>query len=66
MYVHKRRSKEAEKEWVDVFNKIVDNCIDHLVDNREEIELFELQRSDLTKAKRWIESNVLEKGNSQR
>jgi|UniRef100_A0A6C0J135 hypothetical protein len=43
--------KDEEKEWVDVFNQIVDNCIDHLVDNREEIELFELQRSDLTKAK---------------
>jgi hypothetical protein len=42
---------DSEQQWVETFNQIVDNCIDHLVENREEIELFELQRSDLTKAK---------------
>jgi len=41
----------AEKMWVDTFNEIVENCIDHLIDNREEIDLFELTRGDLTKAK---------------
>ena len=41
----------AEKTWVDNFNDIVDNCIDHLIDNKEEIDLFELTRGDLTKTK---------------
>lgn len=42
---------EEEKQWTDLFDKIVENCIDHLVENREEIELFELSRADLTKSK---------------
>jgi hypothetical protein len=41
----------AEKAWTDTFTNIVDKCIDHLVENREEIEMFELTRSDLTKSK---------------
>ncbi len=41
----------AEKTWTDTFTAIVDNCIDHLVDNREEIDMFELTRGDLTKNK---------------
>jgi len=40
-----------EKMFTDVFNEVVDTCINHLVKNREEIELFELSRSDLTKSK---------------
>ena len=42
---------EDEKQWTDLFDKIVENCIDHLVENREEIEMFELSRADLTKSK---------------
>ena len=42
---------EKEKIWVETFDNIVDCCIDHLVENREEIELYELSRSDLTKSK---------------
>ena len=42
---------KAEKEWTNTFNAIVDRCITHLVDNREEIELYELQKVDLTKSK---------------
>lgn len=42
---------EAEKAWTNTFNAIVNQCIDHLVENREEIDMFELQRSDLTKSK---------------
>lgn len=41
----------AEKTWCDTFNEIVEACIDHLLENREEIDLFELTRGDLTKAK---------------
>ena len=40
-----------EKNWTDTFNAIVETCIDHLVDNREEIDMFELTREDLTKTK---------------
>ena len=42
---------DEEKAWTDTFNKIVDKCIDHLIENREEIEMFELARADLIKAK---------------
>lgn len=42
---------KAEKAWTDTFSNIVNRCIDHLVENREEIEMFELTRADLTKSK---------------
>jgi hypothetical protein len=41
----------AEKTWVDTFNEIVECCMDHLIENKEEIDLFDLTRADLTKAK---------------
>ena len=41
----------AEKTWVDTFNDIVENCMDHLIDNKEEIDMFDLTRADLTKSK---------------
>lgn len=41
----------AEKTWVDTFNEIVENCMDHLIDNKEEIDMFDLTRADLTKTK---------------
>lgn len=41
----------AEKTWVDNFNDIVDNCIEYLINNKEELDLFELTRGDLTKTK---------------
>lgn len=40
-----------EKLWTDTFNDIVDCCIDHLVENREEIDAFDLTHNDLTKSK---------------
>ena len=43
-----------EKAWTDTFDKIVECCIDHLVENREEIEMFDLSRADLTKGKGGI------------
>lgn len=42
---------QEEKEWIETFDKVVDCCIDHLVDNKEEADLFDLERSDLTKSK---------------
>ena len=42
---------KAEKAWTETFNKIIEKCINHLVANREEIDMFELTRADLTKFK---------------
>ena len=42
---------EEEKAWTDLFDAVVDRCVDHLVENKEEIEMFDLTRADLTKAK---------------
>lgn len=41
-------SKE-EKEWTDTFDKIVEKCKDHLIDNRKSIQKHDLERSDLKK-----------------
>ena len=52
LYLWSRDKPTPEEEkWIDTFNEIVDCCIDHLVDNREEIDKFELERTDLTKTK---------------
>lgn len=40
---------KEEKNWSDTFNNIVENCKDHLIANREEIEMYELERRDLKK-----------------
>jgi len=42
---------DEEKEFTDLFDKIVSKCIDHLVENKEEIDMFDLTRGDLIKAK---------------
>lgn len=42
---------EYEKNFTDTFEAIVDKCITHLVDNKEEIEMYDLQKSDLEKSK---------------
>lgn len=38
-----------EKAWVDTFDKIVENCKKYLIDNREELELYDLSMADLKK-----------------
>jgi hypothetical protein len=40
-----------EQEWTNTFERVVAKCIDYLVANKEEIELFDLSRADLTKSK---------------
>jgi len=47
----KDQPSEEEKAWTDLFDSIVEKCIDHLIENREEIEMFELCKADLTKSK---------------
>lgn len=38
-----------EKAWTDTFNTIVERCIDHIIDNKEELDKYDLERSDLKK-----------------
>ena len=38
-----------EKEWTDIFAKVVEKCKDHLVQNRDQITRFDLERGDLKK-----------------
>jgi hypothetical protein len=40
---------ENEKKWTDVFNSIVDRCKKYLLDNRDELEQYELDERDLKK-----------------
>ena len=42
---------KEEKKFTDTHQAIVERAIDHLVENREELEMFELRREDLTKSK---------------
>lgn len=42
---------EEQKQWVEKFDEIINVIIDHIVENREEIDMFDLTRSDLTKVK---------------
>ena len=38
-----------EKEWSEVFTNIVERCKDYLVENRDQISRFDLERGDLKK-----------------
>jgi hypothetical protein len=40
-----------EKQWTDTFDAVVENCVDFLLRKKEDLDIFELQRSDLTKSK---------------
>lgn len=42
-------ASKAEKAWVETFNAIVEHCKDHLIQNKEEIEQYDLAKSDLKK-----------------
>ena len=43
---------QEQKDWTTTFDSIVDHCIDHLVENPNNIEeLFEVQASDFKKSK---------------
>jgi len=39
----------AEKAWTDVFDAVVEKCIDHVIDHKEELDKYDLERSDLKK-----------------
>ena len=40
---------EEQKAWTDTFDAIVDRCIEHILDNKEELDKFDLDRNDLKK-----------------
>ena len=40
---------KEEKAWTDTFDAIVERCVNHVLDNKEELDKFELERSDLKK-----------------
>ena len=40
---------KEEKEWSDTFDRIAEACKEHLVANREEIDMYELELRDLKK-----------------
>ena len=40
---------DNERAWVDTFNNVVEKCKTHLIDNKEAIEKYELEPSDLKK-----------------
>jgi hypothetical protein len=42
-------ASEEEQDWTDTFNNIVDRCVEYLLKNREELEQYELVKSDLRK-----------------
>jgi hypothetical protein len=40
---------QEEKEWTETFNNIVDQCKEHLIENKDEIEKYDLEMNDLKK-----------------
>jgi hypothetical protein len=38
-----------DKAWIETFNSIVERCIQHLLDNKDVIDKYDLERSDLKK-----------------
>jgi len=45
----KDNPSNEEKEWTDVFSKVIEKCKDYLVNNRDQIARFDLERGDLKK-----------------
>lgn len=40
---------DGQKSWTDTFDAIVEKCIDHVIEKKEEIDKYDLERSDLKK-----------------
>ena len=45
----KDNPSETEKEWVNTFDKIVEKCKDHILDVKDEIGKYDLEKNDLKK-----------------
>jgi hypothetical protein len=46
---NKNGPTESEKEFVETFNKIVEKCKDHIIDNKDSLDQYSLERSELKK-----------------
>lgn len=46
---NKNGPSQAEIAFVDTFNAIVEKCKDYLLDNKEDLELYDLEKSELKK-----------------
>jgi hypothetical protein len=42
-------ASQEEKEWSETFDNIVEKCKDHLIEHKDEIERYELEKRDLKK-----------------
>lgn len=40
---------EDEQDWIDTFNNVVEKCKDHILENKDDIGQYELERNDLKK-----------------
>ena len=50
---------EEQLKWVEKFDEIVERCKDYIMENKEELELYDLERSQLNKIGgcMWWEKN---------
>lgn len=46
---NKNGPSESEKQFVDTFNRIVEKCKDHIIDNKDALDQYSLERSELKK-----------------
>lgn len=46
---NKNGPTDSEKEFVETFNKIVEKCKDHIIENKDALDQYSLERSELKK-----------------
>lgn len=46
---NKNGATDNEKQFVDMFNRIVEKCKDHIIDNKDALDQYSLERSELKK-----------------
>ena len=46
---NKNGPSESEKEFVETFNSIVEKCKDHIIENKDSLDQYSLERSELKK-----------------
>lgn len=46
---NKSGATSGEKAWTDTFDRVVEHCKKHVIDNREELEQYDLSMNDLKK-----------------
>jgi hypothetical protein len=46
---NKNGPSESEKEFVETFNRIVEKCKDHIIENKDSLDQYSLERSELKK-----------------